>query len=85
LGNWNGVKGIVYDLEKSVLHVVDSACRGRLTAVNEKLKACYVLVEHRTEIIPAAQDGAIDQNGKPLAGAAKTSFVKKCVTDAGKT
>jgi hypothetical protein len=27
----------------------------------------------------------LDQNGKPLAGAANTSFVKKCVTDAGKT
>lgn len=27
---------------------------------------------------------AMDKNGKPLAGAAKTSFVKKCEADAGK-
>ena len=26
---------------------------------------------------------AIDKNGKPLAGAAKTSFIKKCEKDAG--
>ena len=36
--------------------------------------------------IAAAQDTceskAIDKNGKPLAGAAKTSFVKKCKRDA---
>ena len=25
---------------------------------------------------------AVDKNGKPLAGAAKTSFTKKCVRDA---
>jgi hypothetical protein len=27
---------------------------------------------------------AVDKNGKPLAGAAKTSFMKKCEADAGK-
>jgi hypothetical protein len=26
---------------------------------------------------------AVDKNGKPLAGAAKTSFIKKCEADAG--
>jgi hypothetical protein len=33
----------------------------------------------------ACNTKAVDQNGKPLAGAAKTSFIKKCVSDAGKT
>jgi hypothetical protein len=31
---------------------------------------------------PPAQTKAIDKNGKPLAGAAKNSFIKKCEKDA---
>lgn len=32
---------------------------------------------------PACDAKAVDKNGKPLAGAAKTSFIKKCEKDAG--
>ncbi|HEX5311744.1 hypothetical protein [Aquabacterium sp.] len=31
----------------------------------------------------ACEAKAIDKNGKPLAGAAKTSFIKKCEKEAG--
>ena len=30
----------------------------------------------------ACEAKAVDKNGKPLAGAAKSSFMKKCVADA---
>ncbi len=32
----------------------------------------------------ACEAKAVDKNGKPLAGAAKTSFMKKCEKDAAK-
>jgi hypothetical protein len=32
---------------------------------------------------PACEAKAIDKNGKPLAGAAKASFIKKCEKSAG--
>jgi len=31
----------------------------------------------------ACETKAVDKNGKPLAGAAKTSFMKKCEADSG--
>jgi len=33
---------------------------------------------------PACAAKAVDKNGKALAGAAKTSFMKKCESDAAK-
>jgi len=32
--------------------------------------------------VSACEGKAVDKDGKPLAGAAKTAFVKKCVADA---
>jgi len=34
---------------------------------------------------PMCESKAVDKNGKPLAGAAKTSFMKKCHADSAST
>ena len=46
-------------------------------------KAIYMKCDERMEITTQSRK-AMDKNGKPLAGAAKNSFVKKCEADAAK-
>jgi hypothetical protein len=45
--------------------------------------ACALLSSHSFAANADCEAKAMDKSGKPLAGAAKTSFMKKCEKDAG--
>ena len=49
-----------------------------LTAI---ITACSLFAGHAFAADAACEAKAMDKNGKPLAGAAKTSFMKKCASD----
>ena len=44
--------------------------------------ALLSLFAANTALAASCEEQAVDKNGKPLAGAAKTSFMKKCEKDA---
>jgi len=47
------------------------------------IAACSLFAGQAFAANPACEAKAVDKNGKPLAGAAKDSFLKKCEADAG--
>ena len=47
------------------------------------ITACSLFAGHAFAADAACQAKALDKNGKALAGAAKTSFMKKCEADSG--
>jgi opacity protein-like surface antigen len=47
------------------------------------LAACALFASQAFAADAACEAKAIDKNGKPLAGAAKNSFMKKCESEAG--
>jgi hypothetical protein len=47
------------------------------------IAACALLAGQAHAADSGCEAKAVDKNGKPLAGAAKTSFVKKCEKEAG--
>jgi hypothetical protein len=53
------------------------------TLMTALLAACAFLAGHAHAASAECEAKAVDKNGKALAGAAKTSFLKKCDKDAG--
>jgi hypothetical protein len=53
------------------------------TLLTALITACSLFAGTAFAADAACEAKALDKNGKPLAGAAKTSFMKKCEGDAG--
>jgi hypothetical protein len=53
------------------------------TLLSAIFAACALLSTHGYAANADCEAKAMDKNGKPLAGAAKTSYMKKCEKDAG--
>jgi len=55
------------------------------TLLSALITACALLAGPAYAADAACEAKAVDKNGKPLAGAAKSSFMKKCEKEAGAT
>ncbi len=53
------------------------------TLITALVTACALFAGQAFAANAACEAKAVDKNGKPLAGAAKTSFMKKCEGEAG--
>ena len=53
------------------------------TLLTALISGCALFASHAFAADAACEAKAVDKNGKALAGAAKTSFMKKCEKDAG--
>jgi type IV secretory pathway TrbL component len=53
------------------------------TLLTALITACALFAGNAFAANAACEAKAVDKNGKPLAGAAKTSFMKKCESEAG--